>query len=178
MRKWLPTATRFVPNTRNVTVEEVYEPDRDPVWPCMPKNDFMRIGAYIRNIANQIGLRDWYLTLSWDPITNNENEEAMAEVRRIYGQRAATIRVMADFALLPPRDQSHALIHELYHLHLDDIEFLGRGALRDSMGEVAYGMYSSLLHAEIEKAVDNIALGVTELLPRIDEDWDKEPEDA
>ncbi len=177
MRVWKPTATRFVPNTRNVTVEEVYDPDRDPVWPEMPKEYFMRIGAYLRNVANQIGLRDWYLTLSWEPISPEEDEEAMASITRTYGQRAAKIRLMSDFALLPPRDQSHALIHELYHLHLDDIEFLGRGALRDAMGEMAYGMYSSLLHSEIEKATDNIALGVYELLPRIDEDWDKEQED-
>lgn len=177
MRKWQPTATRFTPNTRNITVEEVYEPDRDPVWPCMSKGEFMRIGAYLRNVANQIGLRDWYLTLGWDPITKDEDDEAMAMITRTYGQKSATVRIMADFALLPPRDQSHALIHELYHLHLDDLEFLGRGALQDVMGETAYRMYSSLLHSEIEKAVDNIALGVTELLPQIDSDWDKEPED-
>jgi hypothetical protein len=178
MRKWSPTATRFVPNTRNVTVEEVYEPELDPVWPYMPKKDFMRIGAYIRNVANQFGLRDWYLSLAWSPITDEEDSDAMACITRTYGQRHATIRVMADFALLPPQQQSHALVHELLHLHLDDVEFLARETLQDSMGELAYGMYRSLLHAEIEKAVDNMALSMAELLPRIDEDWDKEPENA
>lgn len=176
-RVWIPTATRFVPDTKQATTDEVYEPEHDPVWPHMTKEYFMRIGAYIRNVANQIGLRDWALNLSWEPITDGEDCEAMASVSATYGQRLATIRLMADFALLPASHQTHALVHELYHLHLDHIEFLARGCLADCMGASAYDMYRSVLRREIENATDAIAIGVAELLPRIDSDWDKEQTD-
>lgn len=167
---WQPMATKFKEGVPNVTDGEVDPPVNDPVWDGMSKKNFMHIGRYVRNVANWIGLRDWRISLSWEPIP--EDDDAAASITCTYGQRMATIKLTQHFSVLPPLQQTHMLVHELYHCHLEAIG-THKESLRMQLARSTFELYEDGLRDIIEMATDAIAREVAEMIPPIDSDWPK-----
>ncbi len=79
----------------------------------MKKRDRKALSAYIRSIADQLGLSDWNLNLLREPCGDDYN----AQVRIIYGRKVADIRVSAEFRGFDLERVRRTVVHELIHLH-------------------------------------------------------------
>lgn len=126
----------------------------DPVWPGMPRAAFKEFGLFLRYAADKVGLRDWAFNLRWTPY--EDNDEAMAAIKVVSGQKRATVWLCKDFADLPEPQQRHALVHELLHCHFEAISEACWGTSR-LMGEPAHIVFRDTVQREIELAVDAIA---------------------
>lgn len=142
----------------------------DPVWSGMPRDRFKRYGLFIRFAADKVGLRDWAFNLRWSYY--DENDEALAAVKVVEGQKRATVWLSKDFNDFPEPQQRHALIHELIHCHLNPIQEL-MWSTASLMGQPAHTLLREALQREIELATDAIASEWAVSFPTIEE-FDKE----
>jgi hypothetical protein len=76
------------------------------LWPGMPAEAFDRLAAYIRALADQMGMKDWTYTLADLPV---DDGDTVADCLVTYGMRDARIRVRKNFADLEPSSQRHVL---------------------------------------------------------------------
>lgn len=129
----------------------------------MKPEDWDVLQNYVQSIRNQLGLRDWYLVIKHQP---PENTAALASVFPIEGRRFATLRVCAEFRELTATEQRQAIVHELIHCHLGEIQHYLSNILPKALGSVA----DTILEAnrlKIEYAVDAIAQEWAEAFPMI-----------
>ena len=68
---------------------------------------------YVREVANRMELRDWWLFLSHEPA----NEGCNAQIQCVRARKSATIRIAPDFHLWSREDQRQTIVHELVHCH-------------------------------------------------------------
>lgn len=71
-----------------------------------------RYSPYVRDLADRLGLRDWWFELADEP---PYEPDAIASVRPWEGRRRATIRLSDGFLEAGPAEQRHTLCHELAH---------------------------------------------------------------
>lgn len=156
----VPPISNYVPQSDPIEarggwpVDDAVFNTPDPVWPGMPRATFKRIGMYLRFAADRVGLRDWAFNLRWTYY--DQDDEAMAAVKVVRGQKRATVFLAKDFADFPEPQQRHALIHELLHCHMDSLEQLV-WSLAHSMGDAAHSVFRNNFHDQIELVVDAIA---------------------
>jgi hypothetical protein len=142
-----------------INPEEFNTPD--PVWVGMPRADFKRAGEFLRFAADRLGLRDWAFNLKWQPCEDNE---AMASVTCVEGQKRANITLSRTFADYPWPEQRKALIHELLHCHFEPVcQVLWSAEPHLGMG--AFNILDRNHHMAIEYAVDAIAHEVAGFFP-------------
>lgn len=168
VREWVPMSDP-VERRGSPRVDDVFNTP-DPVWPGMSRATFKRIGLYLRFAADRVGLRDWAFNLRWTYYT--ENEDAIAAVNVIEGQKRATVWLCKEFSDMPEPEQRHALIHELLHCHLDAIEQCV-WSVTSLIGQPAHSLFRTNVHDQIELAVDAIAVEWATMLPSIT-DFDEE----
>lgn len=125
----------------------------DPVWPGMPREDFLRFAAHIRWTADVMGLRDWRLQLRWEP----SDEDCWARIEVIGNIQTASIRLFEGFAALPEHEQRRVICHELVHIYLDRLTEIGDETCRAMLGMVAYEMLGHEMHRAIEQITELIA---------------------
>ena len=131
----------------------------------MKPEDWVVLGQYVRDRADDLALRDWTFTIAHDPPSH---APALAETRPVYGRRLAAIRFCVEFRELTDDEQRHVVIHELLHCHLADLQHQTGS---ESRLEKALGQSGSLALAgiaqSIEYAVDAITDGIAEHHPLI-----------
>lgn len=69
--------------------------------------------AYVREMANQLGLRDWTVHLMRVP----SDDARAGEIKCTYGRKHACLWVNAGFGEMDPKEQRQVIIHELLHCH-------------------------------------------------------------
>lgn len=81
-----------------------------------------RVGAYVRELADQMNLRDWQIDVSLDPDEEPEEaftgDERTACVACATGRRCAFMWVDPSYrAKATPEDFRATVVHELLHIH-------------------------------------------------------------
>ena len=117
--------------------------------------------AYLRLLADQMGLRDWEITLAPE---QDSDPEAAASCSTTYGRKYATIRFGAGFFEDTPEEQRYYCVHELLHCHLYPIH-LALASAQGRLGSDAYGVLESGHHDAMEWAIDGIGVAYAKFLP-------------
>jgi hypothetical protein len=146
----------------------------DPVWGGMSRSEFKRIGAYIRETADRMWLRDWWFNLMWTP---TPDPDADAETRVIYGRKIANIHLGRDFAYYPESRKKHIVVHELLHCHFDVLHSGLREALPDLIGDPSWHIIDALQTERIEHTVDTLAEVLANWLPDLPDEDDEDDDD-
>lgn len=125
--------------------------------------DWTILATYLREAADELGLRDWHLLLKHEPPLD---DEVLAEVRTTYGRKHATIRVCLEFRELSSDEQRMVIIHELVHCHHATLGHIVRRALKDTLG-TSGELLLVAVDAEFEHMVDAIATEWATRLPHV-----------
>lgn len=130
----------------------------------MQDADWAVLGTYVREAANTLGLRDWFLLLKHDvPM----DEEVLASVDAIYGRKYAVVRVCKEFRELSHDEQRQVIVHELVHCHLATLGHMLNKTLRAELGHAGEILVETW-RVEFEHAVDAIATEWANLMPHIE----------
>lgn len=116
---------------------------------------------YVRLVADQLGLREWNITVSTEPA----DEGNLADISISYGQHRATVRFAGDRSRWTPEDTRNTVVHELLHCHLN--------ILTDLMGDIAEAIASEgatdvavAAHQYVsERIVDALAAVIAPFVP-------------
>src|SRR6187551_1392363 len=76
--------------------------------PGMTNKEFTALGKYVRDVADEMGLRDWYFeTMHGTPVRDDGSEDvgAGARIEITWGKRHARIWVCRDFRNMRPDRQ-------------------------------------------------------------------------
>lgn len=104
---------------------------------------------YIRDRADQLGLKDWTVELGDQPPMD---EDALAELHPTEGRKWAVIRICSHFGKLSPEEQRSAIIHELLHCHQVPILDIVRLDLYDA--RVIPASTYDILHSTMRRAAE------------------------
>jgi hypothetical protein len=138
----------------------------------MTKPEWKELGRYIRWCADGLGLRDWTLELLHEPASSpkdDDHSETIACVHVTSGRKFAVVKVAANFRMRPPKEQRHAIIHELLHCHLDGPwRSIGDELYQsERLTATEYGMVKSSFSRASEIVCDDIAAAVAHHYPLI-----------
>jgi hypothetical protein len=127
------------------------------------KRDRKALGEYIRWVANEMELRDWTFTVAREA----SDEAHDASVSITYGRKRAQIYVSADFRAFDPGRQTHTIVHELVHCHLDSACGMVRNDLEEHLGKQADRLFWDAFRRQMEYGVDALADAIAKHLPPI-----------
>ena len=127
----------------------------------MRRKDRKRLRKYIRWMADEMGLRDWTVSLAPDDFAT---EGAAADVLCLYGRKYLTIRLNRDFAERRLEQQRHWITHELVHAHLWSLDFTLNNA-SDHLPTAAFDLLQKCVNDNVEFAVDALAEVIAPHMP-------------
>ena len=122
--------------------------------------------GYIRSLADDIGLKDWTIELKRD---GPANSDAGASMITICGRRIVWIRLGFGFYSGTPEDQRHYVLHELLHVHLDDVDTAIWQA-KEIIGSDTFTLMEKVVKDRLEFAIDTIAASIGHAYPVPDSD--------
>jgi len=94
----------------------------------MTDNQWVILRKYIRDMADELGLKDWKITLMDEPC----GEGLSADITSVVGRKVAKMRICPDFLQATAESQRNTIIHELLHLHTDGMRQTICGDLNNS----------------------------------------------
>lgn len=128
------------------------------------------IGPYLRYLADQIGLRDWYLWFGHStPQDEGYSDEAAGLCSFGGPSKRATIRLREEWATWDEEKFRHICVHELLHCHFADIRS-PLVTLEGLIGGLLYATTFDAMTTHMEYAIDGIAYDWGRLLP-LPSDW-------
>lgn len=138
---------------------------REMMWPTMSRKDFARYGQYVRDRADNLGLRDWTFTLKH--VALDPDDDALAMIETTYGRRFATITLGYHFHTEKPEIQRHTVVHELLHVWFDQVELPVREgeAIWALVGKPAGKVLFHQVRNAVEHGVDAIATAISDGFP-------------
>ncbi len=122
-----------------------------------------QLSAYIRQLADLLGLKDWDIELLSEPADGDLN----AQVQPIIGRKCATINVCSTWWSLSLEEMRQTTAHELIHLHFAnclhvvEIDLAKAGVL----GSSAFRVLRETCIRQQEYGVDGLATAIAPLLP-------------
>lgn len=132
----------------------------------MTENAWGILGQYMRDRADELGLRDWHLFLTHIP---PDDEDADGICTPTEGRKHATIKVCRDFKeQLKPDAQRAVIIHELLHCHFQAAVDMVRVDLPRLLGQPAYDVFFPAFRRSMEYAVDGITDAIADKFPLIE----------
>lgn len=118
------------------------------------------IGPYLRYLADQVGLRDWYLNFSHDPSPEGTN----GSCDLTYGRRRAAISLRKDWMWMDEEEFRQTCVHELLHCHTEPI-IQPLQDIEDVLGKMVHApLYNAALNG-MEFCIDGIAYEWSRHLP-------------
>ena len=115
------------------------------------------LSAQVRQLADELGLRDWTFTILPEPV---EDDGAAAMILPVHGRKHAKLQVCADWPDYPAKRE--AIVHELLHCHLAcatdviRLDLEAAGLLTAAQHEWLWASF----RRQIEYAVDGIAAAI------------------
>lgn len=109
--------------------------------------------AYVRDVADRMGLKDWVVEVPGAPSVGRSD----ASVVMVYGRKLARIGLPDSIRHEPAEEQRNTIVHELVHLHF---------APMDGMAEdwLDAGQYKAFLRM-FEYGVDAMAAALAPHMP-------------
>lgn len=135
----------------------------DQLWPGMTERQHKRLGKYVRELANVLGLYDWTLILANVPA----DEDALAQVDVTDGQHRAVLSVCGEWNTMDVGEKRRALVHELIHCHEQKAmeSVMGEEApMATLLGAAAWSVLEFTLHKDTEIMVDNLAIVIARMV--------------
>lgn len=129
----------------------------------MPKKARKRLGRYLRDIADQLELRDWTVTHRWSQEPANPNHGADNEC--IYGQKVVIIRFRYGFENWDPVEQRATIVHELMHATRAATWDQVRGDLDGVLGRQADELFTAAYGRQMEYEVEALAQAFARHMP-------------
>lgn len=120
------------------------------------------IERYIAELKEPLGLTDWEIVLRQD--APEKDDDALATIQVVYGQRRANLRLCHEFVMIPARRQRRVLVHELLHCHFDGIDKLTEG-LAEALGANAAVVFELSHRLALETSLDAMATAWAEVFP-------------
>ena len=117
--------------------------------------------AYLRLLADQMGLRDWDIDLAREYA---DDPETGAECRTTYGRKCATIVFGQAWFDNDPETQRYYCVHELLHCHTQPIHTALQN-LHGRIGADSYEIIKGVHQDAMEYAIDGIGVGYAKFLP-------------
>ena len=81
------------------------------------RHDFDRLAAYVRDLADMMGLRDWIVNFSQRDADDQEEQESCASQFVPYGTQRVNLEISPKWQEWEPEDLRVTLVHELVHCH-------------------------------------------------------------
>lgn len=119
----------------------------------MNDEDHAYWSIYTRRIADRLGLKDWEIVLKRD---GTDAANSAADMRCVPGRKVVWIRLADVFFSSDPDVQRYFVVHELVHVHLDDIDTVLWKA-GDVIEGSGFSLVRKLVDDRVEFAVDAIA---------------------
>lgn len=115
--------------------------------------DKSRIGPYLRELADLMGLRDWTITFNEDAPAE---EDAGGRVEIVYGRKYASIQIHAAWTTDTPETLRYYCVHELVHAHLEPMRW-ALNSVQTLLGSMAFEVLEGAHTDALEVAIDGIA---------------------
>lgn len=128
--------------------------------------DYGKLSSYVRDIANRMGLRDWTIVISEEPvdIDTGDGQIVGASCNVVYGRKRAKFQFNPDWAEDRPDDLRHLVVHELMHCHFVPVQWHHNNA-RAAMSNGEWVQYDSAFHDVMEMHIDAVADAWADVLP-------------
>lgn len=131
----------------------------------MNERDRLHVQAYVRDVAEQLELNDWRITIVDEPPEPGaDGGESLAQIEDVYGRRLAALRLCPDFIALEPRVQRGTIVHELVHLHFQGAWDYAHLGVKQLLG-AAFEPYRAAMCQHLEYGIDAVALAFAEKVP-------------
>lgn len=123
--------------------------------------DRHELGEYIRDLADLMGLRDWYISMKQgDP--EDQIHGAECDVR--YGQKCAEIAFRSDWVEWDADEVRWLAVHELLHCHMEPMRWAVNNT-KFTVGDSAFNVIGNSFLDAMELALDGIAREWSKTLP-------------
>lgn len=119
------------------------------------------LGEYLRGLANDLGLRDWTVTLLTE---RDDDADNMASCVCVYGRKHLNVKLGKGWEGHDADEHRQTLIHECLHAHLDPVRLV-LANLETNLGDHVYGVARCSLRDAIEYATDAIASEIAKHYP-------------
>jgi hypothetical protein len=116
------------------------------------------LDAYVRRIADAMGMRDWKVTLDKAP---PPDDDALGYAVVTYARRRVRVYLAEHDSI---EELRATIVHELLHAHLEPIAW-GMHNLQGILGDAVYAVHYEAFKDNVEVAVDTIAMAWAETLP-------------
>jgi len=126
------------------------------------RGELKRWAKYILWCAVELELRDWSLTIASGPCIE---EDAIAQVKPVYGRKLATITLAPGFEYRTREEQRQTIAHELIHLHWHGAREVMRVDVCQQMSQAVYDVADSAYVRAMEYGVDALADAIAKHLP-------------
>jgi hypothetical protein len=120
--------------------------------------------AWVRGLADAMGLRDWTVTVKHDEHGKELDEDAYAQVVVTYGQQHAAITLSHDIMTATEDHKRWVVVHELVHCHTDQTMHV-LVAMKDGLSPEVYRLAEATHRRACEQATDAIAKSWAKFLP-------------
>lgn len=123
---------------------------------------FHRYTLALRWMADQMGLRDWTVSLDF---TSEEMEGVYATCTCPDNRKFATVALCAEWQEMHPEDQFQTLAHELMHCHLIALQTTLDTVIEPLLSGHQWNITQTLLHNNIECVVDDVGIAWASSMP-------------
>jgi hypothetical protein len=140
--------------------------------------DRTKLGEYMRDVADKMGLRDWHLWLSKEPAPQDpydKESKVAAHVHVVHGSKRATISFHKDWMHDDPDEFRQNMVHELIHCHTAPMRWAVNNVKFTASGPM-YEVICAAYEDAHEVAVDDISRAWAEFMP-LPEEWERERSD-
>jgi len=117
-------------------------------------------GEYLRELADQLALKDWTVVTLESPAEDN----CVAQSQCTYGRKRISISFQVGFDRLPPEEQRQTCIHELLHAHWGAMDQVIHDT-KNSQNKDWVLRFSDTIHLHHEYGVDALADVLAEFMP-------------
>ena len=121
---------------------------------------YTALDAYIRQLADLLGMRDWVVLLSRGPAKH----ENYAEIWTSHYKDEAMVMLNEDYTTYSPEDQRLHITHELLHIQTCRLRRLIT-RLAEHEHDKAIGFVNRLHNEEEEILVDRLSRAIAPFLP-------------
>lgn len=122
----------------------------------------LALGAYVRRLADRMGLRGWRFELDYDP---QDADGVTAESDLLEGRAVSVIRFSERFLEGDDDERRESVVHELLHCHHAEATYMVEADLRDALGTTAHDLFTAAWRRSMERCVDRLAALVAPTMP-------------
>lgn len=136
----------------------------------MRTQDRKALNAYCRDLADQMGLRDWTITVAVEePTSPDRVDDATwcATSNSTPGRKVADLTFSPTIRDWKPEDVRNTVVHELVHPHFDPLFEMVREDLHTHVSQSTYDVFCDGARRWLEYGVDAMAEIIAPSLPLI-----------